>query len=85
MQLIKKKRPVNIKAALTLAASALLGTIPKTVIAADNTTAAKKASQDTAWDFESALLIYSESDRVSAAEAILNGQKTFANDEILNL
>ena len=85
MQLIKKKRPVNIKAALTLAASALLGTIPKTVIAADNTTSAKKSSQDTAWDFESALLFYSESDRVSAAEAILNGQKTFANDEILNL
>ncbi|ARD43070.1 DUF3570 domain-containing protein [Colwellia sp. PAMC 21821] len=85
MQLKKKKPPVNIKAALTLAASALLGTIPKTVVAADNTTKSKKATKDASWDFESALLFYSESDRVSAAEAILNAKKTFDNDEILNL
>tara|TARA_R110000744_G_scaffold36994_2_gene85062 strand:- start:675 stop:2018 length:1344 start_codon:yes stop_codon:yes gene_type:complete len=85
MQLKKKKPPVNIKAALTIAASALLGTIPKTVVAAENTTKSKKALKDSSWDFESALLFYSESDRVSAAEAILNGQKTFENDEVLNI
>lgn len=84
MQLDKKKPPVNIKAALTIATSALLGTLPVIANAADAPSSAK-TQQDSSWDFDSAFLYYSESDRVSAAEAIINAQKTFENDEILNL
>ena len=85
MQLNNKKSPVNIKAALTIATSALLGTLPATTYAGDNSTNPVKAQKDTTWDFDSAFLYYSESDRVSAAEAIINAQKTFENDEVLNL
>lgn len=71
----------NIKAALTLATAALLGT---SSIAQANTTSTASADESS-WDFDSAFLFYSEVDRVSAGEAIFNAKKTFANDEILNL
>ena len=69
----KKK---NIKAALTVATAALLGT--------SNTTQAQTAEEDS-WQFDSAFLFYSETDRVSAGEAIINAQKTFDDEDILNL
>lgn len=69
MQLIhtresKKNKKINIKAALTLATTALLGT---------NVQA--QTEEDT-WDFDSAFLFYSEADRVSAAEGIFSAKKT---------
>ena len=85
MQLNKKKAPINIKAALTIATSALLGTLPAGVNAADDATSSAKAQQESTWDFETAFLYYSESDRVSAGEAVISGKKTFANDEVFNL
>jgi len=66
----------NIKAALTVASAALLGT--------SNTTQAQTAEEDS-WQFDSAFLFYSEADRVSAGEAIINAQKMFDDEEILNL
>jgi hypothetical protein len=81
MQLIKKKTPVNIKAALTIATSALLGTVS----VAGHTQEPQKVVEESAWDFDTAFLYYSESDRVSAAEAIINAKKTFENDQVLNL
>jgi hypothetical protein len=65
----------NIKAVLTLATTALLG--------APHANA--QTTVDDSWEFDTAFLYYSESDRVSAAEAIINGKKTFENDEVLNL
>jgi hypothetical protein len=85
MQLNHKKAPINIKAALTIATSALLGTLPVIAHAADDTTTPAKAQQESSWDFESAFLYYSESDRVSAAEAVISAKKTFENEEVLNL
>ena len=76
-----KTEKANVKAALTLATAALLGT---SNLAQANTTSTTSAEEST-WDFDSALLFYSEVDRVSAAEAIFNAKKTFANDEILSL
>lgn len=68
------QKKVNVKAALTIATSALLG-VTNTVV----------AQEGDSWEFDSAFLFYSEVDRVSAAEAIIGAQKTFKNDEVLNL
>lgn len=76
-----KIEKVNIKAALTLATAALLGT---SNLAQAETTSTSSAEEST-WEFDSAFLFYSEVDRVSAGEAIFNAKKTFADDEVLNL
>jgi hypothetical protein len=85
MQLNKKQAAVNVKAALTIATTALLGTLSTGANAADENISTAKAQQESSWDFETAFLYYSESDRVSAAEAIIAANKTFENDEVLNL
>jgi hypothetical protein len=71
-------KKTNLKAALSIATSALLGTSVLT-----GTVAQAKTVDE--WQFDSAFLLYSEVDRVSASEAIIAGTKTFANDEILSL
>lgn len=71
------KKP-NLKDALSIATSTLLGSSVLTNVSAN-------AQTEDEWLFDSALLIYSEVDRVSAAEFILSGTKQFDNDEILNL
>lgn len=68
----------NIKAALSLATGALLGTSILTAGAA-------QAEEVDEWQFDSAFLLYSEADRVTATEAIIAGTKVFDNDEILSL
>jgi hypothetical protein len=70
MQLKAKK--INLKAMLTTASCALLGST------------ANVSAQET-WQFDTAIMHYAETDRVSATEAIIAGTKTFKNDEILNL
>jgi len=72
---------INIKSALTVATVALLGTSSLAQAESSSTSSA----QDSSWEFDSAFLFYSEVDRVSAGEAILNAKKTFDNDEVLNL
>ena len=62
----------NIKQLLTVATCALLGT-------------SAQAEEVNDWKFDTAFMYYGETDRVSAAEVIINGNKTFKNDEILNL
>lgn len=74
-------KKTNIKAALTIATAALLGT---SHLAQAETTSTTNA-EESAWEFDSAILFYSEVDRVSAGEAIFSAKKTFANDEVLNL
>lgn len=74
-----KTKKKNIKAALTIATAALLGGNNMVQAQANN------ANEDSSWEFDSAFLFYSEADRVSAGEAIFNAQKTFDDDEILNL
>lgn len=71
----------NIKAALTIATAALLGS--SSLAHAESSTAS--SVKDDSWEFDSAFLFYSEVDRVSAGELILGAKKTFENDEVLNL
>ncbi|NQY88985.1 MAG: DUF3570 domain-containing protein [Colwellia sp.] len=75
------KTNTNIKAALTIATAALLGTSN----AAQAETTSTAGVEESAWEFDSAFLFYSEVDRVSASEAIINATKTFADDQVLNL
>ncbi len=70
MQLNKKKP--NLKAILTTASCALLGS-------------SVSVSAEENWQFDTAIMHYVEADRVSATEAIIAGTKTFDNDEVLNL
>ena len=70
MQLNSKKP--NLKALLTTASCALLG---------GNANAAVEES----WQFDTAIMQYAEVDRVMATEAIIAGQKTFNNDQVLSL
>jgi hypothetical protein len=74
-------KKTNIKAALTIATAALLGTSHLAQAETSSTTNAEEGT----WEFDSAILFYSEVDRVSAGEAIFSAKKTFANDEVLNL
>ncbi len=68
----------NLKALLTTATCALLSFNSPTQAAETTNTADE-------WQFDTALMYYGESDRVTAVEGIIAGQKTFANDEVLNL
>ncbi|TMM43760.1 DUF3570 domain-containing protein [Colwellia ponticola] len=68
----------HLKAALSLATSALLGTS----VATAPVVQAKEVDE---WQFDSAFLLYSEADRVTAGEGILAGTKTFDDGEILAL
>jgi hypothetical protein len=76
---LKDKPPgkPTIKAALALATGALLGTSAQAQ--------QPQAQQPQAWRYDSAFLYYSEGDRVSAAEAIFNANKTFSDEQVLNL
>ena len=76
-----KNEKTNIKAALTIATAALLGTSNLALAETASNTSVEQSS----WEFDSAFLFYSEVDRVSAGEAIFNATKTFADDEVLNL
>ncbi|WP_206485203.1 DUF3570 domain-containing protein [Thalassotalea sp. G2M2-11] len=72
MQLSKRR---DVKALLTTATCALLG----------GAQASATESSSEQWQFDTAVLFYSESERVSAVEAIVAGQKSFANDQRLNV
>ena len=76
-----KTDTTNIKAALTIATAALLGS--HNVTQAESSSTAN--NQESMWEFDSAFLYYSEVDRVSAAEAIFSAKKTFTNEEVLSL
>jgi hypothetical protein len=81
MQLIKQKKQdkkVNLKVALTAATAALFGA---------STPLANAATVDNeeSWAFDTAFLYYSETDRVTASEAIIAATKTFKDDKILSL
>ncbi|WP_286263985.1 DUF3570 domain-containing protein [Thalassotalea atypica] len=73
MQLEKHNKTPNLKALLTTATCALLGSATNSASAQDN------------WELDTALMYYGESDRVTAIEAIIAGQKTYDNDEVLSL
>jgi len=70
----KNKPTANIKAALTMATCALLGT-----------DAIAQGKDDKAWDIDTAVLYYGETDRVTATEAVISGTKEFEDDHFLNL
>ena len=70
MQLMNNK---NLKSMLTGATCALLGTPAAQAGALDD------------WQFDTALMYYGESDRVTAVEGIVAGKKVFDNDQLLNL
>lgn len=68
---LKKRKPI--RAPLKIAVGALLGI---------TTSVAAKADP---WEFDAAVLYYSEVDRVTAAEPLINVRKNFGDDRILNL
>ncbi len=68
----QQESPKNIKQLLTVATCALLGT-------------SAQADELSQWKFDTALMHYNESDRVSATELIINGSRTYDNDQVLNL
>lgn len=73
--LVAKTAHKNLKTLLTTATCALLGS---QAVQAENV-------KEEAWQFDTALMYYGETDRVTAAEAIFAAKKTFKNDEQLNL
>ncbi|MBA6302972.1 DUF3570 domain-containing protein [Colwellia sp. MB02u-14] len=75
----KTVNKANLKAALTLATTALLGSVQ---VAAATTSV--EPTEDS-WSFDSAFLYYSEANRVSAAEAVFNANKIYSDDSILNV
>jgi len=46
---------------------------------------AVETASDNKWEFDSTILIYSETDRVSAVEPVISARKEFSEDEFLNL
>jgi hypothetical protein len=72
MQLNKHNKS-NLKALLTTATCALLSG------------GVQAATEEDTWEFDTALMHYSETDRVSATEVIIAGKKTYVNDEVLSL
>jgi len=73
----KKKSTASIATALAAASCSLLG-IPSIANAAST-------SDENAWEFDSTVLLYSETDRVSAIEPVISARKQFSEDEFLNL
>ncbi|HEX5792440.1 MAG TPA: DUF3570 domain-containing protein [Rheinheimera sp.] len=67
------KQLANISTALAAASCAALGQQAEAGTLLDD------------WQFNSAILLYNETDRVSAAEAILTARGDFADDKFLNL
>lgn len=68
----------NLKALLTTATCALLSVHSPAQ-------ANETINSDDEWQFDTALMYYGESDRVTAVEGIIAGQKSYGNDEVLNL
>ena len=72
---------VNVKAALSLATCALLGS--------DSADAQEPLGQSlaspTPWSFDTAVLLYTEADRVSALEAMISANKEFDDEHFLTL
>jgi hypothetical protein len=64
----------KLKSLLTTATCALLGT-----------NANAQTNELSNWQFDTALMVYSEAERVTAAEAIIAGTRTYKDDQILNL
>lgn len=71
-----KNHSKKLKNLLTTATCALLGA---------NTAAEANTNVFENWKFDTALMVYSEVNRVSAAETIIAASKKFKNDEVLNL
>jgi hypothetical protein len=68
------KKQIGIRDALTAASASLLGIQDTDVIA-----------QEGDWKFDSAVLYYSEADRVSVIEPVLTAQRDFGDERELNL
>ncbi|EKF72872.1 hypothetical protein A11A3_16525 [Alcanivorax hongdengensis A-11-3] len=71
---MKKTQTKQISAGLAAATCALLGNSAQAAPAADD-----------GWKFDSAVLYYSEQDRVTAVEPVIQGQRTFKDDSELKL
>lgn len=77
MQLKNKKhnKPKFIRNALTLATSTMLASVAQS----------SHAETDTEWEVDSAILLYSETDRVSVIEPVVTVRKEIAEDEFVSL
>ncbi|PUB85500.1 MAG: hypothetical protein DBP01_14330, partial [gamma proteobacterium symbiont of Ctena orbiculata] len=71
---VQLKKQKKIRTALTAATCSLLG------IQGTDATA-----EEGEWDFDSAVLFYSEVDRVSAIEPVVTAKRDFGDERFLNL
>lgn len=76
-----KKNYKDIRKALTSATSALLGS----AVAVSPFTVAQASEINDEWETEVAVLVYNETDRVSAFEPAISAKKTFDNESALGL
>ncbi len=72
---LKRKSPLSVRGQLTLATCGLLA----------GTTAQAADTLDTSWKLDSALLYYTEKDRVHVTEPTLHMKKALADDEFLTV
>ena len=66
------KKQNNVRKALALATASLLGN------------PVNAASSDEAWELDSALMVYSETDRVQAIKPVISAKKNLGEEEIVN-
>ncbi len=69
------KKMASIRGALTSATCTLLSTVTNTALAEKNLSS---------WEFDSALLLYSETGRVSAIEPVFTARKEYADDKFVS-
>jgi hypothetical protein len=70
------KKPAKVRSALAAATCTLLGSISHTSTAEE---------RDNDWTFDSTVLFYSEADRVSAIEPVINAHREMGDDQSINL
>ena len=70
---LKKSKDVTISKLLAVATSSLLAGTAQTVLAVDNDN----------WEVDSAVLLYSETDRISVVEPVVSARKKIGDDEYM--
>ncbi|NOX43587.1 MAG: DUF3570 domain-containing protein [Gammaproteobacteria bacterium] len=81
----KTKSTAKIATALATASCSLLGAHSGVYAAEVSADMPTKVANENAWEFDSTVLFYSETDRVSAIEPVISARKEYGEDQFLNL
>ena len=74
-QSVSRKKPKFIRSALSIATSTMLASVAPV----------SHAASDSTWDVDSAILFYSETDRVTAVEPVVKVRKQIGDDEYVGV